>query len=182
MEEALSCSQCAINYLRRLRNDNSFNQFYTTAIKSADALTGELSLPCYRRPQKRLDEGSVPHQFSTPKEYYRHHYYYCLDLLIGEISDRLTQDSLNIPMELEKLLIFAANNENNSEITISEVVKIYYQDFDVMKLKIQLQMFPDLVKIYRGSQNLNRLIVTKVSTIADVFIKVPAARELFFRD
>ena len=116
IQEATSCSQCAINYLKRLRNDSSFDEFfYTTAIKLADGHTGEPSLPRYRKPPRRLDEGSTPHQFSTPKDYYRYHYYYCLDLLIGEISDRLAQDSLNIPMELEKLLIFAANNESNSE-------------------------------------------------------------------
>lgn len=162
-----------------MRNDDSFDQFYTTAIKSADGHTGEPSLPRYRKPPRRLDEGSEPHQFSTPKEYYRYHYYYCVDLLIGEISERLAQDSLTIPMELEKLLMFAANNEDNSEITISEVVKTYSQDFNAEKLKIQLQMLPDLVKTYRESQNLNRLVVTKISTILDIFIKVPGARELF---
>ena len=136
-------------------------------------------MPRYRKLPRRLDEGSAPHQFSTPKDYYRYHYYYCLDLLIGEISDRLAQDSLNIPMELEKLLIFAANNESNSEISISEEVKKYSQDFDAEKLKIQLQMLPSLVQTYRESQNLNRLVVTKISTIADIFINVPAARSLF---
>ena len=40
-------------------------------------------------------------------------------------------------------------------------------------------MFSDLVKTYRESQNLNRLIVTKVSIIVDTLSKGPAARGLF---
>ena len=40
IQEATSCSQCAINYLKRLRNDSSFDEFYTTAIKLADGHTG----------------------------------------------------------------------------------------------------------------------------------------------
>ena len=40
-------------------------------------------------------------------------------------------------------------------------------------------MLPSLVQTYRESQNLNRLVVTKISTIADIFINVPAARSLF---
>ena len=57
--------------------------------------------------------------------------------------------------------------------------KIYSQDFDAEKLKIQLQMLSDLVKTYRESQNLNRFIVTKVSTFVDILSKGPAARGLF---
>ena len=39
-------------------------------------------------------------------------------------------------------------------------------------------MLPDLVKSYRKSQNLNRCIVIKVSTMVNILSKVPAARGL----
>ena len=40
VQEVSTCSQCTINYLRRLRNDENFDQFYATAIKSTDEQTG----------------------------------------------------------------------------------------------------------------------------------------------
>ena len=36
VQEASTCSQCTINYLRRLKNDESFDQLYANATKSTD--------------------------------------------------------------------------------------------------------------------------------------------------
>jgi len=40
-------------------------------------------------------------------------------------------------------------------------------------------MLPDLVKAYKESQGLPRLTVTRISTISDIIVNVPIAREMF---
>ena len=40
-------------------------------------------------------------------------------------------------------------------------------------------MLPDLVKAYKESQGLPKLTVTRISTISDIIVNVPIAREMF---
>ena len=47
--------------------------------------TGKPSLPRYRRPPKRIEEGSTPHSFELPQDYLKSHYYYALDVINEEI-------------------------------------------------------------------------------------------------
>ena len=101
VQEASTCLQCTINYLRGLRNDESCDQFYATAIISANGQTGVPSLPLYRRPPKRWMKGLHLISLACLKNITE----ILFDLLIGEISDQLAQDSLDIPIELENLLI-----------------------------------------------------------------------------
>ena len=44
---------------------------------------------------------------------------------------------------------------------------------------MQLQMLPDLVKAYKQSQGLSRLEIISMQTIADIFNKVPMAKDMF---
>ena len=53
---------------------------------------------------------------------------------------------------------------------------MYSKDFDTKKLKYSFRCYQIQ---YRESQNLNKLIVTKVITIVDILSKVPAPRGLF---
>ena len=56
---------------------------------------------------------------------------------------------------------------------------MYQQDTDAHKLELQLQMFLDLVKHFKKSKNLPRLTVTKVSTITDMLVAIPIAKDMF---
>ena len=163
VEEALTCFELAVSYLKRLRTDDSFKQFYTSTVQQAKEYTDEPSLPRYQRPPKRIDEGAAPHSCESPEDYHRVHYFYALDLVSEEISDRFRQNSMLLPKKIENLLFRAANNSEMSHVTVSEaVISMYDKDIDSRKLEIQLQMLPDHVKDFKKSQNLSKLTVTKM--------------------
>ena len=85
-----------------------------------------------------------------------------------------------LPKEIENLLFKAANNADTSRIVVPETItSMYHEDIDSRKLEIQLQMLPDLVNAFKKSQNLSKLTVTKVSTIADMLVAVPMAKDVF---
>lgn len=69
VQEALACAKLAVSYLRRMRSDSSFERFYSSTVQEAEVHCGEPCLPRYRRPPKRIDEGSVPHSFKSPQDY-----------------------------------------------------------------------------------------------------------------
>ena len=72
-------------------------------------------LPRYRKAPKRYD-GTSPHQFTCPKEYFRQIYNEECDLLIEEITDRFeVKESLQPVVAMEKLLIKTANGLHHDE-------------------------------------------------------------------
>lgn len=81
-------------------------------MKSAEFRVDKPELPRYRRAPRRVNSGSNPHQFSSPKEYYRSLYFEACDLLIRELQDRFDQQEILPPViALETLVITAANGE-----------------------------------------------------------------------
>ena len=74
VQEALSCAELARSYLNRLRSDDSFKEFFALVVKEAEQYTEGPTLPRYRRPPKRLDQGAAPHHFSSAEDYYRSFY------------------------------------------------------------------------------------------------------------
>ena len=56
---------------------------------------------------------------------------------------------------------------------------MYQHNIDARKLELQLQMLLDLVQAFRKSKNLTWLTVTKVSTITEMVVAVPMARDMF---
>ena len=82
--------------------------------------------------------------------------------------------------KMESMLITAANNVDTTQVAVPKTVKLMYQqDIETCKLELQLHMlnFPDLVKVFKKSKNLTRLTVTKGSTITDMLVAVPLARD-----
>ena len=60
-----------------------------------------------------------------------------------------------LPKEIENMLITAANKTDISEVLVPETVQTaYWQDINVHKLGLQLQMFPDLVKHFKKLKGL----------------------------
>ena len=82
-----------------------------------------------------------------------------------------------LPKEMESMLITVANIVDTTKVAVPETVKVMYQqDIDACKLKLQLHTLPDLVKAFK---NLTQLTVTKVSTITEMLVAVPVARDMF---
>ena len=176
VQEALACAEVAMNHMKRMMTDDSFRQFYGSTVEEAKELTGDPVLPRYRCLLKKLDEGKKPHTFKVPEEMFRMHYLYAIE----EISDRFDQKSLQLPTEIETLLLTACNNQDMSQNLVPEcVAEIYHVDLDVRMLEIQLQMLPDLLQAFKKSKNLQNIIVTKPSSVSEILAVVPMAKEMF---
>ena len=180
VQEALSAVNLAIAFLKRQRKDTAYQLFYSSVVLKAKKYTDDPVLPRYRRPPRRLDDGSAPHLFTSPEEYYRAKYFEALDFVENEINRRFDQSSLAVPDAVETFLIKCANTscEENFEVP-DTIAKMYSKDLNMTKLKQQAQMLPDLVATYKTSQGLSRFQVTRVRTIAEMLLDVPSAKSLF---
>ena len=177
--EALQATDLAQKHLKRLRSDEMFNRFYNNVETKSNGLTSAPSLPRYRRAPKRLDDGSLPHRYETPKEFCRQTYFELLDMVHVEMDRRFAQSSLKVPRALEKLLVGACNGEITT--TLPELVETTYaKDVDIKKLLRQLQMLPDLVNAAKARPLHSPLqAVTNVCTLAAILDDVPMAPVMF---
>lgn len=76
LQEAISAVNLAKAFYRRQRTDESFCRFYEDVLDAASKLKiGEPLLPRNRRAPRRFDNGSEPHHYGTPKDYYRRQYF-----------------------------------------------------------------------------------------------------------
>ena len=118
LQQALSSINLASAFYRRQRSDEEFKRFYDDVVEEAQQLAiGKPQLPRYRRPPARIDSGSHPRCFSSPRDYYRHLYFEACDLLLRELTDRFDQQELLPPvLGLESLLIKAANGETYDDV------------------------------------------------------------------
>ena len=181
VQEALSCAEVTRSYLDRLRSDGSFKEFYALVVTEAQQYTEDPTVPRYRRPPRRLEQGAAPHQFSSAEDYYRSFYFQALDLVSEQILTCFSQESMSIPKELEKILIKAANQQDNAPVIIPDsIYTMYSKDVNFERAVVQLQMLPDVVKTYKESQGLRKLEVTSVRTIAEVLNGVPMTKQMFF--
>ena len=82
--------------------------FYDGVVKPAkDLKIGEPKLPRLRRPPKRLDDGSCPHEFTSPLSFYRKLYFE------ADLQDRFDQQQvLPIVLAVESLVLKAAKGED----------------------------------------------------------------------
>lgn len=77
-------------------------------------------------------------------------------------------------------LITATNSVDTTQVAVPEIVQsTYRKDIDVHKPELQLRMLPDLVSAFRKSENLTHLIITKVSTVADMLREVSMSWDVF---
>ena len=116
-----------------MRNSTGFDSVVETAQQLA---ISEPQLPCYRRPPARIDSGSHPHCFSSPRDYYQHLYFEACDLLLRELTDRFDQQELLPPvLGLESLLIKAANGEAFDDVLCDVEQSCYAPDLDFTVLR-----------------------------------------------
>ena len=141
IQEAVHSAKMTVNYLKRLRNEDTFNRFYARIVEEAlKDLTDEPTLPRYKRPSKRIDHGtSQAHRYDDPKAYFRHQYYEVLDMTGGEIQNRFHQTrGMPVAAVLENTLLNAINSSNTdgSFNDIPEEINLYSKVIDIAHLKI----------------------------------------------
>jgi len=72
MQEAVSAVRLGKRFYEQQREDKEFDKFCDRVVEEANHLKiGEPKLPHYRRAPARLDDGSQPHTYRTPKDYFR---------------------------------------------------------------------------------------------------------------
>ena len=102
---ALQAKDTAVNltvaFLKRQRIDTAYQLFYSLVVTKAKKYTDDPVLPRYRRPPRHLDDGSAPHVFTSPKDYYRAKYFEALDFVENEVNRRFDQSSLALPDAIE---------------------------------------------------------------------------------
>ena len=135
VQEALKAASMAKSYLTRQRDDKAYDDFYSATVAQSQQYTDDPVLPRYRRPPKRLDGGAAPHNFTTPRDYFRVQYFEVLDLLNDEISRRFDQASLALPRAIEELLTKASNHSDETDISVpNAIVEAYSREINVRKL------------------------------------------------
>ena len=174
LQEALAAVNSCKSFYRRQRTDEAFNHFYDDVVKCGEDLNiGSPRLPRYRRAPPRLDDGSLPHQFSTPKEYFRQQYFQTCDLLLQELENRFDQ-SLHPVLALESLLLKAANGQCFEEQLQTVRESCYSGDFNFDDLKRHLLLLVDTIK--QGTPSVKE--VTSIHTICDAMNSQPVFKSM----
>ena len=86
-------ARLTVQTLKSLRNDESFNLFCSRVCSTAESFAvEEPQLPRCRRVPKSIDDGTSGGDFhSSPKEYYRQHYYQAINMMVTWITTRFDQ-------------------------------------------------------------------------------------------
>ena len=135
------------------RNDESFERLWQ---KSHDAWE-KFNLkhpkdPRTKRIPKRLEHSqsaSERHKFSA-HDLYKTTYYETLDMAMNEIKRRFDQPAYKTLQAFENVLLRAATNDSVEQVIEEkdfEDAIARYEEFDLRKLKLQLQMLGNIEKI-----------------------------------
>lgn len=180
IQEAVGSARLTVNFLEQQRKDEKFDRFYTRVTEESKELTSEPVLPRFKRMPRRYDQGShPPHRFEDPKSYFRQQYFEALDIARGELERRFLQRrGMPVAAALESILIKACNGDGSVEDLPSEI-NLYSKEIDIPRLKIQLQMLPDLLRTY-NEKNPSTPIkrVTSLRTLCDVICDLSSSRSL----
>ena len=75
---------------------------------------------------------------------HRKEYFEVVDGVKGELERRFRQQNFIFAQTVEKLLLDSANGK--PEILTEKIQDMYNGDIDMQKLKLHLQMLPDVIK------------------------------------
>ena len=77
------------------------------------------------------------------------------------------------------MLIVASSSTGTQDVTIPDVItNAYSEDIDMVKLRIQLCMLPDLLKTYAASANLHNFVATSLRSITEALLGVPLSKTM----
>lgn len=127
--------------MERIRTTEAFDLFWQNLLLLQDKNgVGELSLPRKCKAPTRFDDSSSSeHHHTTPKDFFRQHYFECLDLIVNCIRERFSQPGYAVLKNLEDLLLKSTRNENY-ENELEFVLNLYKYDFQPSSLKTQLEL------------------------------------------
>jgi len=167
VQEAVKGSTLLVSHLKSYRTDKMFHQFYEKTLSQSESLTEPPKLPRPRKLPKRLDSGSPAHQHHCSRDLHCQAYYEALDLVSEEVSRRFQQEDLILIKEIELLMLNTANG--NSSVDIPDSIGNFLKDdFDLDRLKVQLNMVPDLIAT---AFNNSVKKVTNIRTISSAMLE-----------
>jgi hypothetical protein len=156
--EMKRCVSLTIDHLKSLRTEASFNEFWESVEKEALSLRVKCaSLPRPHKLPRRFDSGTQNHEFNSPKDKMRVLYFACFDNIIGGIEARFHQKGFEAYLTIDDLLRHAATGLEHEE-HIKSIEKIFPGEFDFRRLRIQLQMLPELCSSLDGPITLSAII------------------------
>ena len=134
-----------IKVLEDMRNESTFEGFYTLVAKSARELNvDEPTLPRQRRPQKRLHSSSLPHKYQSCLEMYRAIYYEAIDLITTGIRSQFDQPGYQMYANIENLLVKCCTGDSFDE-EFRKITEFYNTDFKPADLQCQLDLLRSIV-------------------------------------
>ena len=159
--------------LVKMREDTEFDTFWERATTTAKELQlSDPTVPRVRRPPRRIDSGTTPSTFPSPKEYFRKIYFEFLDVIKGEIVKRFDQKSFYLYLRAEQLVLKAASTGENLDDNLRETCQHFGTDFDHLRLRNQLAVLHDLVsQVNSILQDIHKAILA-LGTTASLFSEV----------
>ena len=148
--EASAVISALREYLKHMRD--SFDISWRDVTELAITHNIVVSVPRQRVLSKKLDETRTQHTFATtePQPYYRQQYNIVIDNIVGQLNARFSQSVLDRLLDMEKILLDAANGQLQSvdEAAASDVIQVYAEAgfIDLEKLQSQLKMLPTIIK------------------------------------
>ena len=184
VQEAVSAGNLAIKFLENLRSDVMFDQFYTRTVEKSKDLTAEPVLPRVRRPPRKPGDSTASvHLFPDPASVFRKQYFEVLDLFINKLKHRFQQKrGLPTVSAIERVLLNASNGTpiSDSEELSGEFL-LYDKDINLPRLKIQLQMLPDLIRARNAMPSSSHVpikAVTNLRTLCDIMNELSVSKEI----
>lgn len=93
IQDAQKAGEAAKQFFLRQRSAEKFDELYDRCVIEASKYSiREPDLPKYRRPPRKIDDGTRPHQHPTPRSYFRQQYYEVIDTIITQLDQRFGQN------------------------------------------------------------------------------------------
>lgn len=140
--EAQHLASLTCQTILKICDDPHFDLFWQSVIQIQEKYDiNAPELPRKRKVPSRFEIGSsqVEHSY-TVLDVYRPTYFECIDYIVSCIQDRFNQPGYIKLLKLENVLLKAAKDLPYQE-DLDSVVECYGNDFDVSRLKMQLQLF-----------------------------------------
>ncbi|XP_046571823.1 zinc finger MYM-type protein 1-like [Haliotis rubra] len=176
-KDARKGAEQVLAYYDKLRSTDTFSEFYKSVVDEAEDKTDPPRLPRYRKRPKRLDDGSNTHTFPSVEDYCRQQYFEGLDIVSEQLKRRFSQKGFETAVEIEQLLLSAANGRN-FQIS-SHIRELYKDDVDFVRLNTQLSMLHDTVKSVSTERGCLITEVTNIDTVVSIINSSPVIRHLF---
>ena len=194
--DAQKATNLVIDTLQKLRTDERAQNFFDLAKKEAFCLGIDEPEPCLPRrkkaPHRMGDyfgyESSTPHHHDTAASHYHAIYFAAIDTVTSTIKDRFDQPDNRAYVNLEETLLNGAKGKN-FEDTMTFLAKNYQNEFDFVRLKIQLESFScsfkdyssndvslgDVVNHLRLLTQGQRLLLDEIMKLAQYCLVMPAS-------